>query len=172
MSFLLSLWPNISMYVSIFFKWFLKLQLDLKNMNFQLSLRLNVRTSRWLVTIAPRFTIWEVWTICHNSCQGGWTKCHKWQLVHLPRGEKEKFVDIMIQGLKRCGLKSSRVQLSQGPTMWVKLSLGLKVGGLNVKAPKFHCCQKPALAKILGVWKLIQRSLCKQNKTNFDTKEE
>jgi hypothetical protein len=33
-------------------------------------------------------------------------------------------------------LKSSRVQLSLGPTVWVELSLGLNVGGLNVKAQK------------------------------------
>jgi hypothetical protein len=41
----------------------------------------------------------------------------------------------LIQGPKRCGSKSSRAQLSLGLTMWVELSLGLNMGGLNVKAP-------------------------------------
>jgi hypothetical protein len=31
--------------------------------------------------------------------------------------------------------KQTTVQLSLGPTVWVELSLGLNVGGLNVKAP-------------------------------------
>jgi hypothetical protein len=32
-------------------------------------------------------------------------------------------------------------QLSLGPTVWAELSLGLNIGGLNVKAPK-NLCQK------------------------------
>ncbi len=35
-------------------------------------------------------------------------------------------------GTKRCGSKSSRVQLSLGLNVWVELSLGLNVRGLNV----------------------------------------
>jgi hypothetical protein len=89
------------------------------------------------VTIRPNFT-------SHN----GWTNCHR-RLDQLSQvtispptpGVDEKFVDLTIQGPKRCGSKSSRVQLLLGPTVWVELSLGLNVGRLNVKTPFLYLSQ-------------------------------
>jgi hypothetical protein len=72
----------------------------------QLSVGLNIHTSRQLVTLRPNFTT-------------RWKK-NLWTNVTETKTTVKKF---------------KRVKLSLGRNMWIELSLGPNAGGLNVKAP-------------------------------------
>jgi hypothetical protein len=81
-----------------------------------------------LVTIGPNFT-----------SQNGWTNCHRRldQLSQVtisppsPRGGPK--ICGNDTGTKKMWVKKFKSPTVTRPTVWVKLSLGLNVGGLNVK---------------------------------------
>ncbi len=59
-------------------------------------------------------------------------------------------------GLYVTRTKRTAVQLSLGLTVWVKLSLGLNVGGLNVKAPcNLYFANRPSAANMKNPKNLI-----------------